>query len=360
MVSERMATQKPKPMARANSTMTPMTGAAWPALAMLSTTGVKNPVPRRVNRMPAGMAVATTINAPTTTISRCCHVRVPILDQVSRRASMSSSDATSRQMIQPISNRMVNTGKPTNSSRSSLDAPASRCIMPFPPVWYAGVRCGRPRRSHPHSGRVESPLPHRDWRTTWNPGHRSVWSVAQGPCAIRHLASVRFGGRANCAKTTIRGVGLWHQNDLRILPGVLDPLSNLCDVFANPTGNRLGQFQIADPQEGKLFEPGSCSDKVCHKIVSRSGKNIVGCIVLGDVATFLQDQQPVAQFDGFIDVVGNKHDGFVQVFLNPKQLILQPLTSDGVYCAEGLIHQHYRWVSGQAAGHTHALLLPTR
>ena len=61
----------------------------------------------------------------------------------------------------------------------------------------------------------------------------------------------------------------------------------------------------------------------------------------------LQDRDPVAELDGFVEVVGDEDDGLAQLVLQPQQLVLQALPGDRVDGAERLVHQQDRRVGGQ-------------
>ncbi len=78
---------------------------------------------------------------------------------------------------------------------------------------------------------------------------------------------------------------------------------------------------------------------------------------LRDHAADLQDDDLVPEFDGLIDVVGDKDDRLAEIGLQPQELVLQLLPDDRVDGAEGLIHEHDRRVRGQGPRHAHPLLL---
>ena len=50
----------------------------------------------------------------------------------------------------------------------------------------------------------------------------------------------------------------------------------------------------------------------------------------------------MAQLDGLIDIVRDANNGLFQLGLDIDQFILQAGAGDGVYCAEGLVHQDHR------------------
>ena len=68
----------------------------------------------------------------------------------------------------------------------------------------------------------------------------------------------------------------------------------------------------------------------------------------------------VAEQDRLVDVVGDEHDGLVQLALQLEELLLQLGPHDRVDGAERLVHQQHGRVGGEGAGHADALLLAAR
>ena len=104
-------------------------------------------------------------------------------------------------------------------------------------------------------------------------------------------------------------------------------------------------------------EPGA--DEVGHEVVGRAGQDRLGGVVLRDLRALLEDQDPVAELDRLVDVVGDADDRLAQLALDGEQLVLQPLAGDRVDGTERLVHQDHRRVRGQSAGDADALLLST-
>ena len=82
-----------------------------------------------------------------------------------------------------------------------------------------------------------------------------------------------------------------------------------------------------------------------------------GGVVLGDLRALPQDQDPVAELDRLVEVVGDADDRLAQLVLDAEQLVLEPLPGDRVDGAERLVHQHHGRVGGEAAGDADPLLL---
>lgn len=83
----------------------------------------------------------------------------------------------------------------------------------------------------------------------------------------------------------------------------------------------------------------------------------LGGVVLNDVGALGEDDDPVAELHGLVEVVGDDDDRLLQLLLDLDQLVLQPLPRDGIDRAEGLVHEEHGRVGGEGAGHSDALLL---
>ena len=71
----------------------------------------------------------------------------------------------------------------------------------------------------------------------------------------------------------------------------------------------------------------------------------------------VHDEHPVAQLEGFLNVMRDKQEGLTGFLVQPDELILQLLAGDGIHRAEGLVHEHDLRVHRQCASQAHALLL---
>ena len=147
------------------------------------------------------------------------------------------------------------------------------------------------------------------------------------------------------------------EHDHRPILVRLGPADHLGRVLTDHGRGRLGQLDVAHPAEGELLQRGAGTDEVLDELVGRSSEDDLGGVVLGDLGALLEDQDPVAQLDRLVDVVGDADDGLAEFLLNAQQLVLQPLPGDRVDGAERLVHQDHRRVRRQPAGDADALLL---
>src|SRR5215510_3274342 len=69
---------------------------------------------------------------------------------------------------------------------------------------------------------------------------------------------------------------------------------------------------------------------------------------------------PVAQIDGFVEVVGDEQNGLAGLALDPQQLQLQDLARLRIERAERLIHEQNRRIDGERASEIDALLHTAR
>ncbi len=70
-----------------------------------------------------------------------------------------------------------------------------------------------------------------------------------------------------------------------------------------------------------------------------------------------QDQHLVPELGGFLEIVGDDHDGFAELVLNRDQAVLQANPGDRVDRAERLVHEQHRRIGGERPCHADALLL---
>ena len=73
-----------------------------------------------------------------------------------------------------------------------------------------------------------------------------------------------------------------------------------------------------------------------------------------------QDGNPVTEKGSFLDAVRDEHNSLTGCFPNPQQLILQVLTSLGIYCRKWFIHEKNLRIVRQGTGYRHPLLHATR
>ena len=132
---------------------------------------------------------------------------------------------------------------------------------------------------------------------------------------------------------------------------------HLGGALADLRGGRVAQLDLGDPRQAELLERGAGAHEVGHEVVGRAGEDRLGGVVLRDLRALLEDQDPVAELDRLVDVVGDADDRLAQLALDREQLVLQPLAGDRVDGAERLVHQDHRRVGGEATGDPDALLL---
>ena len=77
---------------------------------------------------------------------------------------------------------------------------------------------------------------------------------------------------------------------------------------------------------------------------------------MSELAALLEHGQVVAHRDRLVDVAGDEDDRLADLALEAQELVLEALAVDRIDRAEGLVHQHQRWV-GEGACHAHALAL---
>ena len=99
--------------------------------------------------------------------------------------------------------------------------------------------------------------------------------------------------------------------------------------------------------------------EVSHESGRRPSEHFARGVVLLQDAALRQDGDAIPELRGLFDVVGDEHDGLLQLCLQVEELLLQPLPGDGVDRAEGLVHQQDRRIATESPGDTDALTLPT-
>ena len=126
-----------------------------------------------------------------------------------------------------------------------------------------------------------------------------------------------------------------------------------------PAADEDGALQLdrGDPLQGEASQGRAAAGEVGDEVVGRVREDLGGRAVLGDARLVLQHEDAVAELDGLVDVVGDAHNGLVQLGLHVEQLVLEVGAGDRVDGAEGLVHEQDGRVGGQAPGDPDALLL---
>ena len=81
---------------------------------------------------------------------------------------------------------------------------------------------------------------------------------------------------------------------------------------------------------------------------------------MGDAATLFENDNLVAQQEGFIDVMGDEHDGLAELALQAQEFLLKIGAHDGVDGAKRLVHEQDVGINREASRNADALLLATR
>ncbi len=99
------------------------------------------------------------------------------------------------------------------------------------------------------------------------------------------------------------------------------------------------------------------ADELGDEVARRVGEDLGRCALLGDDAALLEDDDVVAEQEGFVDIVGDEHDRLAQFALQPQDLALEFGPHQRVDGTEGLVHEQDVRVDREGARHPDALLL---
>ena len=80
----------------------------------------------------------------------------------------------------------------------------------------------------------------------------------------------------------------------------------------------------------------------------------------GDDAAFFEQHNARGEEQGFAQIVRNENDGFAKAAGERREFTLEFRAGDGIERAEWFIHEQYRWVGREGAGHADALTLAPR
>src|SRR5919112_182683 len=127
-------------------------------------------------------------------------------------------------------------------------------------------------------------------------------------------------------------------------------------------GFAVGRLEpyVADSDEGEPLEDAVGADERGDELGVWVSEDCLGGVVLGEDAALLENGDLVPHLYGLVYVVGDEDDGLLYIFLNPQELVLEPLARYRVDSAEGLVHQHDGGVSRQRPSDPYALLLAAR
>ena len=111
---------------------------------------------------------------------------------------------------------------------------------------------------------------------------------------------------------------------------------------------------VARGQPGQPFQSSISTDELSDEPSGRGSHNVFRCVVLHQFPIF-EDQNARGKADRLIDVVGDKDDCFLQIFLDPGEFGLERLPRDGIDGPERFVHQEDGRVSSKGSCHTHPL-----
>ena len=84
-----------------------------------------------------------------------------------------------------------------------------------------------------------------------------------------------------------------------------------CGVFSHGESRCLTDIDVAYAGEAQLLQAGTRTDEILYEFVGGMSQNLFRCAVLFDFAAFVEDDNPVAEFHGFVEVMGHEHNCFV-------------------------------------------------
>ncbi len=122
-----------------------------------------------------------------------------------------------------------------------------------------------------------------------------------------------------------------------------------------PRGRALRD--LGEGRQREQLEAAFGAEEVGDEVVGRAGEEFGGGRALDEVGAGAEDRDAVAEPYGLVDVVRDEDDGLVQLLLQAQEFVLELGAHHRVHRAEGLVHQQYRRVGGERAGHADALLL---
>src|SRR5918995_3825233 len=118
------------------------------------------------------------------------------------------------------------------------------------------------------------------------------------------------------------------------------------------------EIRIRDAQEREHLEYPVGAHERGNEVGVGGGEDVLRGVVLGEDATLFQDGDLVAHLYSFVYIVGDEDYGFLDLALDAKELVLQPVAVDGIHRPERLVHEHDWGVRCQRPRHPHSLLLP--
>lgn len=111
-------------------------------------------------------------------------------------------------------------------------------------------------------------------------------------------------------------------------------------------------------QQAQAFHNPIAAHEVRDEVAIGPGQQIIRAAELLDFAV-VEQGDAVRHLHRFINVVTDEQYSLVDETLDAHELVLNNFTVDRVDGAEGLVHQHHRWIRSQRPRYADALLLPT-
>ena len=108
------------------------------------------------------------------------------------------------------------------------------------------------------------------------------------------------------------------------------------------------------------FSARSRPDEVGDHVGGRVPEDVRGSVVLLEDAADVEDGDPVAHLDGFLDVVGDEHHRLAHLGVEPEELVLEPRAGHGIDGAERLVHEEDGGIGGERPRHADTLALAAR
>ena len=109
------------------------------------------------------------------------------------------------------------------------------------------------------------------------------------------------------------------------------------------------------PAQRQHVRTGHVADEVAHVVVGGRADHLVRRADLDDLAV-AHDQDPVAELERLLQVVGDEDHRLADLVVQPDHLVLHVPADQRVERRERLVEQHHRRVDGQRAGQPDPLL----
>ncbi len=97
----------------------------------------------------------------------------------------------------------------------------------------------------------------------------------------------------------------------------------------------VGERHLVHAAQRQLLEAGARADELLDERVGGLGEDPLGGVVLHDARALREDNDPVAELHGLVEVVRDDDDGLLQLGLDADQLVLQALAGDRATAPNG-------------------------